>query len=138
VGHDGHLYATNATITGGSITIKNGDNTVFSASPSGVTIGGVASDNYAKKDDIPSLDNYATKNEIPDVSGFATKGEIPDVSGFMNKEAKGFYSWKFDPNKNGGIFMWNGIQDDNNLVFGVNSDGVYTKGEVVANKGRIG
>jgi hypothetical protein len=116
----GTITSSDATITGGSIIIKNSnDEVVFNAGPTGVTIGG-----YAKSSDLPNMNNYATK------------GEIPSVAGLMSASATGSYSWDFSTSK--GIKMWNTSDTSKDFVFGVNSSGVYVNGEVVANKGRIG
>lgn len=59
----------------------------------------------------------------------ATSGKIGSVAidAVMPTNISGSYSWKFSPTD--GLFMWNGTQDENNLVFSITKeDGLHMNG----------
>jgi hypothetical protein len=71
----------------------------------------------------------------------ATKWVQPYDDQMLNT-ATGSYSWQFSPSN--GIKMWNGEQIDDKMVFKVDGNGVYVKGNgeftgtITANSGKIG
>lgn len=55
----------------------------------------------------------------------------------LSPNSTGSYSWQFSPTQ--GIKMWNGAQTDENKVFSIDSqNGLYVKGTITANAGKIG
>ena len=134
-----------ATATEAKNTANTANATANTANTTANTASATASAASGKADEASGKADIAS-GKADEAKDAATKASgKADIASGKADEAKqlaiaatntsGTYSWNFSPSN--GIFMYNGSQNTNNLVFSVGEGGLYVKGTVHAGAGSV-